>query len=748
LIDQFPMEPSPHKRGSSDGRDSYRSNYGAGSAHGYGGYGGYGYGYGSGDAGIQRTLQDYVLILRERVWYVIVAFVVLFASVVIYTYTQTPIFLATATVQIFRREAMVMQVQQVMDNQINTAEDLNTQVNILKSSTIVDRVAGRLTPAEIQDFLAPYLRANRPPPSVEVLLEKNRDVVPQRLSLIIAITYRHPNREIAARVANLFADEYIAYNAHIQADESFKAVEELSQRADEQRKKVEDIANALQAYREKNHMVSLDQRKDIVTDNLKSFNTYVTQGSNSLQEAETRWKQIVDARQRGASLLDLPFIASIPSVSQLQQQVANLKINVAQLSQRYRAKHPIMIAAVDSLNEAQRQLQQAIDTSAAQVETEYRSALQNYTKAQQSLANQETDSLKLDHFAVEYSNLERDYEVNEKLLEQILGRMHETSVSGTIESQSGRIVDRARLVPRPVSPDYRLNLALGGVGGLVFGVSLAFFVAYVDDRVKSASDIESIIGLSLVGIVPEIKDLGDAEGMQAGVTKGANRQGAEAFATLYSSLQLKDESKKAQCILVTSTIAGEGKSFINSHLASTFADHDERVIVVDCDLRRPAVHRIFHLENLNGVIDVCMGEKQLDEVIVKNVHPNLDVITTGGRSKNPTQNLSSKAFAVMISDLRKRYDRIFIDTPPIAIVSDALVVLPLVDGSLYALFFNKVRRKTAQHSAQRLLEANVPNLGAILNGLSGGIGGYYYSHYYDKSYKNYYVDKSEKGLKG
>ncbi len=236
--------------------------------------------------------------------------------------------------------------------------------------------------------------------------------------------------------------------------------------------------------------------------------------------------------------------------------------------------------------------------------------------------------------------------------------------------------------------------------------------------------------------------------MQEAVALNADRQAAEAFATLYSGLQLKDESKKAQCILVTSTVAGEGKSFIVTHLAATFAAHDERVVVVDCDLRRPAVHRIFHQENLNGVIDVCMGEKSLDEVIVKNVQPNLDVITTGGRSKNPTQNLSSKAFAVMISDLRKRYDRIFVDTPPIAIVSDALIVLPLVDGSIYSLYFNRVRRKTAQVSAQRLLESNVPNFGAILNGLSGGIGGYYYSHYYDKSYKSYYVDKTEKGLKG
>jgi capsular exopolysaccharide synthesis family protein len=744
------MESPQKNRGSDDGSSGY--GYGRrGSAYGYGGYPGYGYGYGYGgsaETSVQRTLQDYVLILRERIWYVVMAFLVVFASVLIFTYTKTPIYQSTATVQIFRREAMVMQVQQVMDNEVNSAEDLNTQVNILKSSTIVQHVAERLAGEDLRRFLAPYERPGRPPPSVEGILQTNRDVVPQRLSLIIAIEYNHPDKEIAAKVANLFADEYIAYNAHVQADESIKAVEELSDRADEQRKKVEDIANALQTYREKNHMVSLDQRKDIVTDNLKSFNNYVTQGSNALQEAETRWKQMLACRQRGDSLLDLPFIASVPIVAQLQQQVAAQKITVAQLSERYRAKHPVMIEAVNSLNEAQLQLQHAIDTSAAQVETEYQTALQNYTKAQQALASQEADSLNLDHFAVDYSNLERDYDVNEKLLEQILGRMHETSVSGTIENQSGRIVDRAAPGSRPISPNFRLNLGLGAVGGLGLGLALAFFVAYIDDRVKSALDIEAVVGLSLIGIIPEIKRLGEAENMQDAVSKGTDREASEAFATLYSGLQLKDESKKAQCILITSTVAGEGKTFIATHLATTFAEHEQRVVLIDCDLRRPAVHRVFHLENLAGVIDVCTGEKSLDDVIVKNVQPNLDVITTGGRSKNPTQNLNSKAFAVMLSELRKRYDRIFVDTPPVAIVSDALVVLPLVDGSLYSLYFNKVRRKTAQFAAQRLLEANVPNLGAILNGLSGGVGGYYYSHYYDKSYKAYYVDREEKGLKG
>ena len=225
-------------------------------------------------------------------------------------------------------------------------------------------------------------------------------------------------------------------------------------RANEQRKKVDDIAAELQAYREKNNLVSLDQRKDIVTEKLKELSAYVTQNSSALQAAETRWKQVAACKERGDDLLTLPFIATVPAVSQLQQQVATQKIAVAQLSKRYRAKHPTMQQAANSLNEAQSELKHAIDTSTAQIEADYQTALQNYSKAQGALVAQENDSLKLDRFGLEYTNLERDYEVNEKLLEHILERMRETSMSSTVENQNARIIDRAVPGGRPVSPNY------------------------------------------------------------------------------------------------------------------------------------------------------------------------------------------------------------------------------------------------------------------------------------------------------
>lgn len=713
---------------------------GADAAHGYPVYSapGYGYGYNENQPA-HRTFQDYVLILRERIWYIIVVFLVVFSSALVYTLSQTKIFQSTATVQIFRRDPTIMQVQAVMDNEIRSAEDLNTQVKILESTTIIQNVADRLGADELRRFLAPYEGAGDSEPlSVPEILAENRKIVPQRLTLILHIQYRHPDRQLAARIANLFVDEFITYNARVRIDESMKAVEDLKVRVEQQRRKVDELATNLQTYRAKSNLVSLDERKDIVTEKLKALSMLVTQTTARLSDAEVRLKQVRERRAANGDLTELPFIASQPLIAQLQQQLSTQTIAVAQLRERYREKHPRMIEAANSVSQIQLELDRALRSAEASIESEYQTALRNDQEARAQLAAQESESLMIDRYGVEYDNMARELRINEQILQTILARTRETSMTSTIETQNARIVDHAQPELKPVSPKVALNLGLGFVGGIGLGLAFAFFVAYVDDRVKSSFDIEGVVGLPLIGIIPQIKRMEQPDKAQI-VVNNADRQVAESFLTLHSSLRLKDEARTAKCFLTTSTIPGEGKSFITTNLALTFAAHGERVVIVDCDLRKPNIHKSFRVENLRGVIDVCAGTSTIDDVVLRNLQPNLDVIPAGGRAKNPTHILNSRNFELMISDLRKRYDRVFVDTPPLAAVSDALIVLPLVDGSIFTIFFNKVRRKAAQFSAKKLLDANVPCVGAVLNGLNLAVSGYYYAQYYDKSYKDYYV---------
>ncbi len=711
---------------------------------------GYGYGYGYGDSGhgesaAQRSLNDYLLILRERVWYVVVVFLVIFSSSLVYTFSQTKIFESSASVQVLRQDPRVMQTEAVVDSSIRGTEDLNTLVKVMESSLIIKRVADRITGEDLRQFMAPYEKGRWGDPLTPLeVLGYNRTINPLRLSLVVQVSYRHPDPLIAARIANMFVDELIQWNSRVRIDDTIRGVEDLQIRVEQQRKRVEEQAFALQAYREKNDMVSLDQRRDIVTEKLKQLSLYAAQTGAKMNEAEIRWKQVQEHIAANKDLAELTFISQIPIINQLTQQVATQKIAIAQMRERYRDRHPSMIEATNSLAQGERELARALTSAAATVKSDYDTAVRNDQEARNALKQAEEATLALDRLAVQYQAQERDFKINEQILAEIVARMRETNMISTMELQNVRKVDTA--VPaaanRYVEPNIPLNIGVGVVGGLGLGLAFAFFVAFIDDRVKSSFDIESVVGLPLLGIIPQIKKMEQPDKAQI-VVNNADRQVSEAFLSLHTSLRLRDDAKDAKVILTTSTIPGEGKSFTSTNLSLVYAAHGDRVCIVDCDLRKPNIHKSFRRENLKGVIDVCSGAATLDDVILKDVHPNLDVIPTGGRAKNPTQILNNKAFEIMVSDLRKRYDRVFIDTPPLAAVSDALVVLPLVDGSIFTIFFNKVRRKAAQAAARRLLDSNVTCYGAVLNGLNLAVSGYYYAQYYDKSYKDYYVVAAE-----
>jgi capsular exopolysaccharide synthesis family protein len=703
-------------------------------------YGGEDPAYGGAPEHPHRTIHDYLLILRERMWYVIVVFLVIFSATLVFTFTRTKQYTATSTVEIMRRDAVVMKVEEVRDTELRGPEDLNTQVKLLESGAIIEKVTERLVGDDSKLFMLPYVSGSSSDPiSPSEILGEHRKIIPVRQTRVIAISYTHPNPTMAAKVANMFVDEFMSYNARQRMSESMKAVEDLKNRAEAQSKKVQEMGINLQAYKERNNMVSLDQRKDIVTEKLKDLNTLLTQSSARMKEAEVRWQMVQETKTNGGSLADLTFIASIPLIQTLSQQVAAQKISVAQLQQQYRSKHPKMLEAKQSLAQTETELQRALETAAGNILSEYETTRRSYEVAKTALSTQETEALKLDRMMVEYKSAQNELEVNEQLLAHIIARMRETSMTANIETQNARRVDRAGvpLLTDYSSPSYILNISLGLIGGLGLGLAFAFFVAFIDDRVKSAFDIESVVGLPLVAIIPQIPRMDQTERARISVSN-ADPQAAEAFLSLHSNLRLHGDSKQAKVLLVTSTTPSEGKSFVAANLALTFAGHGERTILVDCDLRRPNVHRNFGVENVQGVIDYCLSGANLDALIIKDM-PRFDLLTTGGRAKNPTQILNSPDFERLIAELRKRYDRVIIDTPPLAAVTDALVVLPLVDGSIFTIMFNHVRRSAARFCARKLTETNVPCFGAVLNALNLAVSGYYYAQYYDKSYKDYFV---------
>ncbi|MEO0508274.1 MAG: polysaccharide biosynthesis tyrosine autokinase [Verrucomicrobiota bacterium] len=523
-----------------------------------------------------------------------------------------------------------------------------------------------------------------------------------------------------------------------------KAVEDLRLRADQQKERVEELEFKLAEYREQKNAVSLDSQENIAGEQLVSLNGVKLQNKNIYDNLETKWKLIESYRREGSNLWKLSFISEHPRVSALLSQISDARIQISSLSKRYREKHPAMIQLVQTLQEAELELELAVENAVSKIYAAYLEAEKNFEIASLRLAEKEQELIDLSKTRVEFNSLLRDLDVQQSFFQALNSRMTTEKAQVSLKNPNARIVDEAfpPAENRPSSPNVVMNLAAGFFGGIAVGTGLVFAVAFLDDRVKSAFDIEGTIGLPMLGVVPRIKKL-DTNSKAQAVASNADRHVTETFRSIHSALKLSDESKNAKVILTTSTVPGEGKSFVSSNMSLTFANHGEKTLLIDCDLRLPNVARSLQLEDELGLLDHIDKGISLDEVIINEVYPNLDVLPTGGKSKNPTQVLNSEQFEGMFAELRDRYDRIVVDTPPLAAVSDALNLLSLVDGVVYVIKFNTVKRKTAVVNVRRLWESNTPVFGAVLNNITSSLSSYYYSQYSDKAYQDYYIHHDE-----
>lgn len=720
-----------------------RSSGGSGSYGGY--YYGEGYGGGYNDAAVSpsRGLKDYLIILRERIWWLVTTVFIVLLGVALFTFNSTKLYKATSSVQILRAREAAVDIEMVSDDRLYGNEDLQTQINILESLEIARAVDKRIQGAFRKRFTAPYESGIDSAISGERealdILFLNRDIQPQRLSFFVYIHYIHPDPEVAADVANLFAEAYIQFSKGQTTETTVEGVEELAQKIKFQAEGVREVEERITEFKSKNG-ITFNETQDIDSQELLQLRTLLTEAKRDFDEKRTYYEQVVRAQEDNTPLQELALIGNDPAIANLNSQVAMHEVEVAVLAKRYGPKHPNMSSAMQALEQATSELNKAMNRKANGILNEYTRARENWELSEANLGAKEKDIILLDRLRPEYNALIRDLMISQNNYEATYARYQQLITIMDTEGDSARIIDRASPPPldSPDSPNTVMNLGIGLVLGLGMGFGFVILLAVLDDKVKTAFDIETTIGVPLIGIVPRISLVDTTEKARV-VLDSLDKHSVEAFRAIHSTLKISEEGRDAKVILTTSTIPSEGKSFVSTNLAFTFSHHSERTLVMDCDLRMPNVGKSLNIANKVGLIQVLSGKATLDEAIIKDFSPGLDVLVTGGRSKNPTQLLSSTAFAKVLEDLRPRYDKIMIDCPPLAPVSDALNILSLVDGVIYVVRFNMVKRKTASVNVKRLKDSNVPVLGAVLNNINTNVAGYYYSHYYDSSYRHYYV---------
>lgn len=738
--DQRPPEPA---RGANRGYGTY-----GGYGQGYGAYGaGYGaYGaYARGGAGEGNPIQGYLLMLRERYWWILLSTLVFLTLALLNTYNTVPEYRATGRLRVFRLAPTINGGSSAADDnfKIVSNDDFFTAVEAMRSANIIEGVSKRLTAAERKAVLEPYQAGNifSGPLTEQEVFAKQRGINPQRQTLVINVDFTHPSRDLARQVARLFCESIKKFSE----DDRLMVTNPLVEKARIEIETLEDKVRRL--YEQKNDLIKNQKLLSIA----KDTNTLTTERSVLVKDREETRKQIdeneilvsviASYEKEGRPLGDIPQIRADTDVAAAQTAISASKIRISQMTETYTDQHPKLVAEREALRQLEKQLAEAVTQAIKSRRSSLDNAKARHEAILRNLVAKEEEISKLQAANVELERVDKEVKASEEFLSRMKLSYEEaklrSSTSGTSTSIS--ILDAPSVSDKPINKNYYFNALVGMGSGLLFGVVLVVVIGTLDDRIKSAKDVEGSLGLSLIGTVPRVASAsGPDRALLARQEK--DRIATEAVRSIYSALKVNPAVSQARVILVTSTRPSEGKTFVATNLALIFAQHSERVLVIDADLRLPNVGPSLGFTGDGGLSKWFNAEMSLDEAIVRDVAPGLDVLPVGLSCKNPTQVINNPKFLAMIEGLKERYDRIFIDSPPIGAVSDALHLLPKADGVLYVVRYNTVHLRNATACLARLREAQAPLLGVVLNAMSLRMASAY-TDTYDSAYKKYYVDE-------
>ncbi|MDP1580120.1 MAG: polysaccharide biosynthesis tyrosine autokinase [Candidatus Didemnitutus sp.] len=697
----------------------------------------------------RRSLRDYYIILRERLWIALPIALMVALSVGYIQAREEKMYSATATMQFERPERIVLN-EQVVDSSVRSEVDLNTYKQILESSRLRTMVVQSLAPEEIKILQRPYLKDLSPgatPPSVNSLVGRV-NVQSIRNSFLISVTVQNRDPDGAAMLANRFTKQFMHYLIENVGGKNEFAVDYLRSRAEELRLESEAAETRLQEYKRRSNLVSLSASVDIVADRLRSINSALTTVRLERLNLEVLLKQIERFREDNGNLLEISYIASYGSIPNLKVQQSELRKQQAIFSERYLERHPKMVDLANSLDVLDQQIQRNIQQAISDLTTQFSKVSHSEAALEREFKSAENDQLRLGELSVDFKSLENQASVAKNNYIQILDRLNQTTTSKNLENIPVKPLDEARPPSAPYTPNIPgIIKTCIGIGLLVFA-AVAVGLSFLDDRVKSAWDVEGFIGAHLLGIIPELAEVPDSE-KHTLVTSNKTSPGSEAFLSVYSSVKIQSRLDFPKSILVTSTIPGEGKTMISCNLAASFARHGKRVLLVDCDFRRPMLHRHFKQTNDLGLIAWFEGGAKIaddplsDPLLgITKVDESLYLLRSGGRSKSPTEFLENPIFSQFLDSLKHHFDLVVVDSPPMGAVTDALLISSSTDEVLYVCRFNRAYRKHIRLYIKNLRESKNELLGVVLNGLSPRRIEYYSNYRYYRSYKKYYGAQS------
>lgn len=688
--------------------------------------------------------------------------VVLTAIAIVTIYRLTPQYTGTAQVLIGTEQVKVGNVQEFLsglkgDNEViatesgiirsrNLAEKTVTKLNLdndpefnvaLRAPGLFDRLMSsqHLIP---QAWLSPFTGAS--PKGTEVAsdgrdMSKIIDGFEDKLKItndghsrIITIAFQSENPVTAARVANTLADNYIVARLDAKFEATRRANIWLADRLNSLRQEVQVSEDAVEKYRNDNGLlrtqgpVQVGQSMTLTTQQMAQVSAESITAHTKYLESQSRLAQIQRSGiTRGKGNVDVAIqddnlieVLQSPVIQALRGQEADAQRRAADLSAQYGDKYPKVINVRAEITEIRAKIQTEVARVIDALRNEVATQQAREQSLNQMLSKMKSDAARNDIAEVQLRDLERQAQANRTLYEGFLTQFKQTQSQDSFQQPDADIISHAPVPTLPSFPQKGVFILLSVLTSLVIGILLALICQNLDVAIRSMDQVRSLLKVHALGMVPALAGLRRATGRpeQEVLDKPLSAY-AESVRSIHTNLMLSDVDQRPRVVLVTSALPGEGKSTLAMSLAQTVARYGQKVIVIDGDLRRPAVHRLAGVSHKPGLIEWLLNRNPLEEIIYS-TPGGIDVIPAGDQPQLPPNLLSSDRFKQLLRGLMERYDMVILDSAPVLAVSDTRILATLAEKTVFVVRWASTSHKVAASALRQLFEAGAHVAGVAL----------------------------------
>jgi capsular exopolysaccharide synthesis family protein len=646
-----------------------------------------------------------------------------------YLWWAPKVYVGESIVQVEQSDRSVMKITGDERENLQSAEFLKTLEQNLGSTPVLERVVRspklHLTAAAVGLKKKPGEEAS----DGELIyqLSQRISVSLVRGTRLIGIHGEALDPEVAGALPNVVLEEYQAGMRQARAKQNRDANVFLMGEVKRLSEKLQTSKKAMQEYRERTNAVSLEESRNITDARLRELNGKVTEAKSLRLKLEAEYAQVKGVKDP-KQLLNVSSVATAPAVLEGQKALAAQEAELANLSTRYREKHPKYIQAQSQLGEVRAALDRAIHTAADGLANSVEAARAAETKFEEALREQEGMSLNLGRLAIDYEAMVRAVEADTALYQSVLTRLNETDVAKNLQPEILRVVTPSSPPVLPSKPRKKLALAIALLGGGLLGLGIALGRIALDRSLHTVDQAEQVLNMPALGSVP--RGVGATQESELPLVREPHGAAAENFRTLRTSLALLSPAAPRRFVLFTSGIPGEGKSFCAANYAVAQAMQGLCTLLIDADMRLPSLEKLFfQTKAAPGLAEVLLGQMPLTRAARPAQQPKLSVLTAGGRPQHPAEVLAGAKFSDLLREAGTAYDCIVIDTAPVHAVSDTLLLVRAVDTVVLVVQAGRTPRKAVLRAERKLIEAGAPLAGFVLNRMPLESGRDYYHHY-------------------